>query len=73
MAKLGIDPSRSEPSAELSGAVLIASDAAPTLATIGPLAVPCAICISTAGSSTSTRLYVTKDNGTTWIDITTGS
>lgn len=73
MAKLGIDPSLSDQNLQLAGVTIIGSDAAPTLATIGKLGTPCGLCVSTAGASASTRLYVTKDSGTTWIDVTTGS
>jgi hypothetical protein len=36
-------------------------------------AVKGSLCINTAGSSTSTRLYVNTDGGTTWTNVTTAA
>lgn len=66
---MAIDISNSNPAFQIEGLSLYAGAGAPTFAT----ATTSALYFNTSGSSTSTRLYVTQDNGTTWIAITTAS
>ena len=69
---MAIDPSRVDPSFQLSGVTLISGAGAPTNGTT-LIGTKTGIYTNTSGSSGSTRAYITLDSGATWIAVTTAS
>lgn len=66
---MAVDLAKSMNELQLAGISIIVGAGAPT----GITAKQGSLYLNTTGSSSSTRIYVNSDSGTTWVAVTTAS